>query len=135
VNRIVGALVFFAVALLVLGAWFWRVTKPVPRHLEALDAMGSRSWRRGGSGERAALLAPVHERRGEAREADLIVAPLVEGPAGVAEAVEDLAPGEVADAPEVDAVDEVPATAALAAPLSASGDDAAPDPSYGEGHG
>ena len=70
VNRIVAVLMAFAVILVGLAIWFWRATKPVPRHLDGLDMMGTRRWRQGGPAERSTLLAPVHERRGEEDGAD-----------------------------------------------------------------
>jgi hypothetical protein len=126
VNRIIGVLVFFGVALLALAAWFWWATKPVPRHLDALDAMSSRSWRQAGAAERSAMLAPVHERRAEMREEEFVAASAepVEGPESVVEgeeaepaaAVEDVGAGETPqDVPE-----DVPAAASLAAPLAAA---------------
>jgi hypothetical protein len=75
VNRIVLVLVLFAIVLVGMAIWFWRATKPVPRHLDGLDMMGTRRWREGGAPERSALLAPVHERRSEERDDDLIAAP------------------------------------------------------------
>ena len=69
VNRIVGALAGFAVVLIGVAIWFWRATRPVPRYLDALDALGSRRWQRASPQERATLLAPIHERRGDPREA------------------------------------------------------------------
>jgi hypothetical protein len=71
VNRIVAVFVALAVVLVGLAVWFWRATRPVPRHLDGLDLMGTRRWRQGGSAERSALLAPVHERRGEEGGAEL----------------------------------------------------------------
>jgi hypothetical protein len=75
VKRIVLVLVLFAIVLVGMAIWFWRATKPVPRHLDGLDMMGSRRWREGGPPERSALLAPVHERRSDERDGDLIAEP------------------------------------------------------------
>jgi len=77
VNRIVAVLVAFAVVLVGVAIWFWRATKPVPRHLDALDLMATRRWREGGSAQRSALLAPVHERRGDERDDDIMAEPEV----------------------------------------------------------
>jgi hypothetical protein len=107
VNRIIAVLVFFGVVLLGLAAWFWWATKPVPRHLDALDAMSSRSWRDAGPAERSAMLAPVHERRGELREKDLIVASEL-----VEEAVPAVASADVAAAAPVDVGEEEAAVSA-----------------------
>jgi hypothetical protein len=78
VNRIVTVLVSFAILLLGMAIWFWRATKPVPRHLDGLDIMGSRRWRESVPAERATLLAPVHERRSDERDDDLIAEPVPE---------------------------------------------------------
>jgi hypothetical protein len=72
VNRIVLALLAMAALLLVLLVWLWRTTKPAASHLDGLDAMGSRRWRNSSSERRAVILAPVHERRGEIRDEELI---------------------------------------------------------------
>jgi hypothetical protein len=108
VNRIIGVLVFFGIALLALAGWFWWATKPVPRHLDALDAMSSRAWRQAGAAERSAMLGPVHERRAEAREEDLIAPSPVEpelgesGPAPAAEVVvSSAATSGALEAPEI----------------------------------
>ena len=77
VNRIVAVLITFAVVLVWVAIWFWRATKPVPRHLDALDLMATRRWREGGSAQRSALLAPVHERRGDERDDDIMAEPEV----------------------------------------------------------
>jgi hypothetical protein len=108
VNRIVLALLALAGLLLALTLWLWRSTKPRPVHLDALDAMGSRRWQRGSTAARAAMLAPVHERRGEIREEDLIAEPEpIEMPASASEVV-DTPPLE--DSPEpADEVEEAPA--------------------------
>jgi hypothetical protein len=89
VNRIVLVLVVFAVLLLGMAIWFWRSTKPVPRHLDGLDMMGTRRWREGGPSERSALLAPVHERRSDERDGDLIAEPDPEAEPVAAAAVAD----------------------------------------------
>jgi hypothetical protein len=47
------------------------MTRPLPRHLDGLDLIGTRRWREGGSAQRATLLAPVHERRAEPGEEDV----------------------------------------------------------------
>src|SRR3954464_5217899 len=65
VNRIIFVLVAFAVVLIGLAIWYWRATKPLPRHLDGLDVMGTRQWRHAGPGQRSSLLAPVHERRAD----------------------------------------------------------------------
>ena len=96
VNRIVAVLVGLAVVLLGVAVWFWRSTKPVPRHLDGLDLMGTRPWQDAGPGGRSALLAPVHERRGEERDDDLIAPP-----------PHSEAPAAAAEDPEVAVVDEV----------------------------
>src|SRR5262245_27418530 len=75
VNRIVLALLALGGLVLVLTMWLWRTSKPVPRHLDALDAMGSRQWRRASVAARSTMLAPVHERRGEIRDEELIAEP------------------------------------------------------------
>lgn len=75
VNRIVLVLVAFAVLLVGMAIWFWRSTKPVPRHLDGLDVMGTRRWREGDPATRSTLLAPVHERRSDERDDDLIAEP------------------------------------------------------------
>jgi hypothetical protein len=75
VNRIVLALLSLAGLLAILAIWLWRATKPKPSHLDGLDAMGSRRWRAASPEGRAALLAPVHERRGEIRDEQLIAEP------------------------------------------------------------
>ena len=75
VNRIILVLVVFAVLLLGMAIWFWRSTKPVPRHLDGLDVMGTRRWREGNPATRSTLLAPVHERRSDERDDDLIAEP------------------------------------------------------------
>src|SRR5215207_10722715 len=87
VNRIVAVLVAFAVVLVGVAIWFWRATKPVARHLDGLDVMATRKWREGGSAQRSALLAPVHERRGEERD-ELVAEPEPEFVAVEAEAAE-----------------------------------------------
>src|SRR5947209_2623813 len=53
VNRIIFVLVAFAVVLIGLAIWYWRATKPLPRHLDGLDVMGTRQWRAAGPGERS----------------------------------------------------------------------------------
>jgi hypothetical protein len=78
VNRIVFVLIALAVVLIGVAIWFWRATKPLPRHLDGLDVMGTRRWRAAGPGERSSLLAPVHERR-----ADLSGAVVAEPPVAV----------------------------------------------------
>jgi hypothetical protein len=113
VNRIVLALLSLAGLLTILGFWLWRTTKPKPAYLDGLDAMGSRRWRSATPEGRAAILAPVHERRGEIRD-DLVAEP---------EPVADTEPEpeRVADAePEVhrDAEPEVQADRDLPAPLA-----------------
>jgi hypothetical protein len=75
VNRIVAVLVGLAIVLVGVAIWFWRATKPMPRHLDGLDMMGTRRWREGGPADRAVLLAPVHERRGEAERPDTVAEP------------------------------------------------------------
>jgi hypothetical protein len=75
VNRIVAVLVAFAIILVGLAIWFWRATKPTPRHLDGLDMMGTRRWRQADPADRSVLLAPVHERRGEADSADVMAEP------------------------------------------------------------
>jgi hypothetical protein len=105
VNRIVLALLALGGLLAVLTVWLWRTTKPKPNHLDGLDAMGSRRWRAASPERRAALLAPVHERRGEIRDEDLIAVPEANG---------DQAPATVAPAADEPAADE-PATAEPAA--------------------
>jgi hypothetical protein len=104
VNRIVLALLALGGLLAVLAIWLWRITKPKPNHLDGLDAMGSRRWRAASPERRAALLAPVHERRGEIRDEDLIAAPETDG---------DQAPAAVAPAADEPAA---PAAEELAAP-------------------
>lgn len=89
VNRIVLVLVVFAVLLVGMAIWFWRSTKPVPRHLDGLDVMGTRRWREGDSATRSTLLAPVHERRSDERDVDLIAEPEPVAAAGVADEVEE----------------------------------------------
>ncbi len=84
VNRIVAVLVGLAIVLLGLAIWLWRSTKPAPRYLDALDVMGTRSWRDADPAARAVLLAPVHERRGQEPDDDLVAWPEVEAPADVA---------------------------------------------------
>ncbi|HKA04039.1 MAG TPA: hypothetical protein VKD67_06900 [Acidimicrobiales bacterium] len=78
VNRIVLALLSLAGLLTILGFWLWRTTKPKPVYLDGLDAMGSRRWRSATPERRAAILAPVHERRGEIRDEDLVAEPELE---------------------------------------------------------
>jgi hypothetical protein len=75
VNRIVAILLALAVVLVGVAIWFWRATKPVARHLDGLDVMGTRRWHRSGSGERSTLLAPVHERRAESDADDVVAEP------------------------------------------------------------
>ena len=75
VNRIVLALLAMAGLLAILTVWLWRVSKPKPNHLDGLDAMSSRRWRTATPERRAALLGPVHLRRGEIRDEDLVAAP------------------------------------------------------------
>jgi hypothetical protein len=106
VNRIVLALLALAALLLVLALWLWRFTKPVPAHLDGLDAMGSRRWRRASDEERASMLASVHERRSDLRDEDLIVPAEVPEPAAVAPA-----DGVGAGLPAPVAEDEFPAAA------------------------
>jgi hypothetical protein len=127
VNRIIAVLVFFGVVLLGLAAWFWWATKPVPRHLDALDAMSSRSWRDAGPAERSAMLAPVHERRGELREDDLIVAS-----EPVEEAVPAVASVEVAAASPVDVGEEEAAVSATTGAVLTDSRAESPTDSLGE---
>jgi hypothetical protein len=75
VNRIVLALLAMAGLLAILALWLWRTSKPKPNHLDGLDAMGSRRWRSATPERRAAILGPVHLRRGEIRDEDLIATP------------------------------------------------------------
>jgi hypothetical protein len=75
VRRIEIAFISLGVLLLLVTIWYWRTTKPLPAPLEALDALGARRWRRADGARRAAMLAPIHERRGEIRDADLVVPP------------------------------------------------------------
>jgi hypothetical protein len=75
VNRIVAVLVAFAIVLVGVALWFWRATKPTPRHLDGLDMLGTRRWRQAGPADRSVLLAPVHQRRGEADGADVAADP------------------------------------------------------------
>ncbi len=92
VNRIVAVLIALAVVLVGVAIWFWRATKPTPRHLDGLDMMGSRRWRDGDPAARSVLLAPVHERRGEA-DADDVAAepePVEAAVAPVGEAADDV---------------------------------------------
>jgi hypothetical protein len=72
VNRIVLALLALAALLLVLAVWLWRTTKPVPSHLDGLDAMGTRRWRNASGEDRASMLAPAHARRSDLRDEELI---------------------------------------------------------------
>jgi hypothetical protein len=96
VNRIVAVLIGLAIVLVGVAIWFWRATKPTPRHLDALDMMGTRRWREGGPGERSVLLAPVHERRAEALDEVAEPEP-VAAVTPVAPAASVLAPDEVED--------------------------------------
>ncbi|HEY1279564.1 MAG TPA: hypothetical protein VGF22_07840 [Acidimicrobiales bacterium] len=91
VNRIVLALLAMAGLLAILTFWLWRVSKPKANHLDGLDAMGSRRWRAATPERRAAILGPVHLRRGEIRDDDLVAAP---------EPVEALVPVEPQEAVE-----------------------------------
>jgi hypothetical protein len=101
VDRIVVALVGLAALILLVTLWFWRSTKPKPRWLEGLDALGSRRWRRATPEERARLLATVHERHGEVREEELIVPPEARPePAPPPEPVIAELPAEMEPAPE-----------------------------------
>ena len=54
--------VLLALAALVLGVtfWYWRVTKPVPRQLEPLATMSTRTWRKAPAARREARLERVH---------------------------------------------------------------------------
>lgn len=47
VYAIVALLVVLGVALVMVAAWLWRVTRPDPELLAPLELMGDRSWRRG----------------------------------------------------------------------------------------
>jgi len=132
VNRIVLALLSLAGLLAILGIWLWRTTKPKPSHLDGLDAMGSRRWRAASPEGRAALLAPVHERRGEIRDDQVIAEPDVAGDADAEP--EELAPaveaGELAP-PALDelappAPDEEHAIVGLPPPSEAAEEPSAP---------
>jgi flagellar basal body-associated protein FliL len=96
VNRIVIVLIAFAVVLVGMAIWFWRATKPLARHLDGLDLMGTRRWREGGSSQRATLLAPVHERRAASRDEESLPepGPVIVATEPVAEATEDEAEEE-----------------------------------------
>jgi hypothetical protein len=109
VDRIVAVLVAFALLLLGLAVWFWFATRPVPRHLDALDAMGSRPWMQAGPAERSAMLAPVHERRGERRDDEVIAPPEPADAEG-----QDAAPDEVGAAEPVAEQEPFPPSAAPA---------------------
>jgi hypothetical protein len=75
VRRIEIAFIALGVLLLLVTFWYWRTTKPLPAPLEGLDALGSRRWRKADGARRAGMLAPIHERRAEIRDADLVVPP------------------------------------------------------------
>lgn len=47
VYAIVALLVVLGIALVMLAAWLWRVTRPDPDLLAPLELMGERGWRRG----------------------------------------------------------------------------------------
>ncbi len=134
VNRIVLALLALAALLLVLAIWLWRTTKPVPSHLDGLDAMGTRRWRGASDEERASMLAPVHERRSELRDEDLIAPPEGELVAAngsePAEAEAVAGTGEPVDAVSEDAVfeDAEPVAPELVAPELLAADEPAPMP-------
>jgi hypothetical protein len=132
VNRIVLALLSLAALLAILGVWLWRTTKPKPSHLDGLDAMGSRRWRAASPDGRAALLAPVHERRGEIRDEQLIAEPDGAGdpdtePEELAPAVEaaELAPSAL-DELAPPAPDEEHAVVGLPPPSEAAEEPSAP---------
>jgi hypothetical protein len=75
VRRVEIAFISLGVLLLLVTLWYWRTTKPLPAPLEALDALGSRRWRKADGAQRAAMLAPIHERHGELRDTELIAPP------------------------------------------------------------
>jgi hypothetical protein len=112
VNRIVLALLAMAGLLAILTVWLWRASKPKPNHLDGLDAMGSRRWRTAAPERRAAILGPVHLRRGEIRDEDLIAPPEpVEAPEpALVEAAVEALPSPVAEeaAPVEAAVEALP---------------------------
>ena len=111
VNRIVLALLAMAGLLAILTVWLWRVSKPKPNHLDGLDAMGSRRWRTAAPERRAAILGPVHLRRGEIRDEDLIALPEpVEAPEpALLEAAVEALPPPVAEEPASDGPAREPA--------------------------
>src|SRR3712207_9508376 len=55
------ALPIFAVVVLAVTAWFWRVTRPVPGALEPLAGMSPRRFRRQTEDEREGDLHALHE--------------------------------------------------------------------------
>jgi hypothetical protein len=128
VNRIVLALLALGGLLAVLTFWLWRTTKPKPNHLDGLDSMGTRRWRAASSERRAALLAPVHERRGDIRDEDLIAAPETNGdeaPAAVGPEADEPA-AQVADEPAAPVAEEPAEAVAQPAEPAAPAELAAP---------
>ena len=116
VNRIVLALLAMGGLLAILTVWLWRVSKPKPNHLDGLDAMGSRRWRTATPERRAAILGPVHLRRGEIRDEDLVAAP---------EPVEALEPVEAPEPVLVEAAVEALSPPVVEQPAT---DGSAPEP-------
>jgi hypothetical protein len=120
VNRIVLALLAMAGLLAIVTVWLWRASKPKANHLDGLDAMGSRRWRTATPERRAAILGPVHLRRGEIRDEDLIAPPEpVETPEpALVEASVEARPSPVVEEPASDGSVPEPA-APLEAPAPA----------------
>jgi hypothetical protein len=59
IRRIVIALCAVAALVLIVTVLFWRATRPVPRALQGLQALGSRSGRRRAAASAAAVSEPV----------------------------------------------------------------------------
>jgi hypothetical protein len=59
IPRIVIALCALAALVLIVTVLFWRATRPVPRALEGLQALGSRSGRRRAAASASAVSEPA----------------------------------------------------------------------------
>ncbi|MEP6659396.1 MAG: hypothetical protein ABJD24_05720 [Acidimicrobiales bacterium] len=60
VDTLIVVLLVLAVLVLGVTFWYWRVTKPVPRQLEPLATMSTRTWRKAPAARREARLEKVH---------------------------------------------------------------------------
>jgi hypothetical protein len=101
VQLIVGALTALGVLFGVLVAMYWRATKPLPAHLEGLDLLATRRYRKAPDGTREVLLASLDARRPDPSEAEIVADAqlLPDGHVGAAETIANVAPAALSGTP------------------------------------